>query len=157
MLTLNTSHGLSRNLSFVLMYFPLLQFNNVMQIFTVLAVHSPTHISNEWLPHPLFLCVHHTVVLLLPFFLCFSFVLLFECGIHTVTTTTHQQQQCRFSPLFSLVARLLFLYGVAVCLLLQCSFASPAGVARLGQPGPGTRRFHDSGAACLANLPAVGV
>ncbi len=62
-----------------------------------------------------------------------------------------------FFPLLSFLARLLLLYGMAVCLLLQCCFTGPAGVARVRQPRPGTRWFHDSGAPCLANLPAAGV
>lgn len=60
-------------------------------------------------------------------------------------------------PLPTPTAPLLLLYGMDVCLLLQCCFTGPAGVARVRQPGPRTRWFHDSGSPCLAKPPAAGV
>lgn len=80
----------------------------------------------------------------------------FLCSLacHAVTTTTHQQQRCSFSSLTPCSATPPL---CAVCLLLQCCFTHSVGVARVRQPRPGTRWFHDSGAPCLANLPAAGV
>lgn len=77
-----------------------------------------------------------------------------------VAVTQWQQPPTSSKGAFFLLcffARLLLLYGVALCLPLQCCFTGPAGVARVRQPGPVTRWFHDSGAPCLANLPAAGV
>lgn len=72
--------------------------------------------------------------LLFFFFFCKASSITICICIHTVTTTTHQQQICFL--LLPLLALPLLLRSAAVCLLLQCCFTGPAGVARVRQHGP---------------------